>query len=72
MIQIKVFEGHGNNETEINKWLKGNPNINILSIECSPMYDLYSNITPPTICNQWIATTIVYAIKEWRKKNELR
>lgn len=60
MTQIKIFEGHGNNEDEVNIWLKENKNINVISVMHQTIYDYYDCYTPPTICNQWIATTIVY------------
>ena len=59
MQQIKIFEGHGNNEVDINDWLKENSNIEITSTNMIPMFDRY-NYGQGDICNQWIATIIVY------------
>lgn len=59
MQQVKIFEGHGNNETDINKWLQENPNIRIIQINMIPMFDRYS-YGQGDICNQWIATIVVY------------
>ena len=65
MQQIKMFEGHGNNEQDINIWLKENPDIKIKYITMVPMFDRYDYgygipADQWNICNQWIATIIVY------------
>jgi hypothetical protein len=65
MQQIKIFEGNGNNESDVNVWLKENPNIEIQHIEMIPMFDRYGyGCGVPAdmfnICNQWIATIVVY------------
>ncbi len=67
--QIKIFEGNGNNEKDINAWLKDNPDIKVLSVILSPLYDLY-NCVPPNVCNQWIATTITYTINDAEQDNK--
>jgi len=61
MTQVKIFEGNGNNEIDINEWLKGNSSIVIVNINMIPMFDRYGQ---GDICNQWIATIITYEIKE--------
>jgi len=63
MLQIKIFEGNGNNETEVNEWLKDNTGIEIKQITMIPMFDRYG-YGQGDICNQWIATIIVYEPKE--------
>jgi len=64
MYQVKVFEGNGNNESDINNFLKDNPDIEVISVTHNSMHDLYYNITPIQICNQWIASTLIYKIKD--------
>jgi len=59
MQQIKIFEGNGNNESDINEWLKDNPNIQPVNINMVPMFDRYS-YGQGDICNQWITTIVVY------------
>lgn len=61
MQQIKIFEGNGNNETDINEWLKNNPDIQIININMMPMFDRYS-YGQGDICNQWIATIVIYKV----------
>ena len=58
MEQIKIFEGNGNNETDINSWLRDNPTFHVVSTSMSPMLDRY--VPSGDICNQWIATTVIY------------
>lgn len=63
MTQIKIFEFHGNNETEVNTWLRENPQIEVISVNMVSMHDLYSGQTP-TVCNEWTATIVTYRIPE--------
>lgn len=58
MQQIKIFEGHDNNEDDINLWLKTNPQIEVVNVNMIPMHDLY--YVSGDICNQWIATVVTY------------
>jgi hypothetical protein len=58
-MQIKTFEGNGNNEVMVNEWLAKNSNIEIINIFYSPMYDVQYYV-PPAVCNYWIITTVVY------------
>jgi len=67
--QIKMFEGHGNNENEVNRWLQENPNVEVLNVTLTPMYDLYCN-TALNVCNQWITTTITYTINDAEQDNK--
>ena len=59
MQQIKIFEGNGNNENEVNSWLKENPEIDIIGVNMVPMHDRYS-YGAGDICNQWVATIVIY------------
>lgn len=59
MQQIRIFKGNGNNEDDINIWLKENPNIKIIYINMVPMHDRYC-YGQGDICNQWISTIVVY------------
>ena len=60
MEQVKIFEGNGNNEAEVNAWLKDNPDIEVKQISMTPMFDRYG-YGQGEICNQWIATIVVYS-----------
>jgi len=57
MQQIKIFEGHGNNEDNINTWLKTNPQIEVTGVNMIPMHDIYQS---GEICNRWVATIVIY------------
>lgn len=59
--QIKIFEGHGNNEDDINLWLKENQNIEVVNVNMIPMHDLYIS-REPTVCNSWISTILIYKL----------
>lgn len=59
MQQIKIFEYNGNNESDINAWLKENPFIHLISVTMVPMFDRYG-FGQGDICNQWIATIVIY------------
>jgi hypothetical protein len=59
--QIKIFEGNGNNEEDINMWLLDNPSIEIVYITMVPMFDRYCH-GQGDICNQWISTIVIYSI----------
>jgi len=61
MQQIKIFEGNGNNEEDINMWLLDNPSIEIINITMIPLFDRYG-YGQGEICNQWISTIITYRI----------
>jgi hypothetical protein len=56
---IKIFEGKGNNENEVNEWLKENPSIKVQNVNMCPMLDRYS-YGNGDICNQWVATIVIY------------
>ena len=58
-MQIKIFEYNGNNEKEVNEWLKENPKVKVINTNMIPMFDRYVN--SGDICNQWIATIITYS-----------
>ena len=58
-MQIKIFEGLGNNENEVNLWLKTNPKIEVINVNMVPMHDRYT-YGNGDICNQWIATIVIY------------
>jgi hypothetical protein len=58
-MQIKIFEGNGNNEVEINAWLKENPNIKVINITAQCLYDTYLGVAP-AVCSSWISTTAIY------------
>lgn len=60
MNQTKIFEGNGNNEEDVNIWLRKNPNAKVTNTNMVPMHDLNANTGE--ICNQWIATIITYEI----------
>ncbi|XCH79039.1 MAG: hypothetical protein WHF31_16215 [Candidatus Dehalobacter alkaniphilus] len=64
MYQIKIFEGNGNNESDVNTWLKDNPGIEVVSVSIQPLYDFYGAgnylDAQPQICNQWLATVVIY------------
>ena len=62
MQQIKIFEGKGNNENEVNEWLRENPEIEVTNINMTPMFDRYT-FGNGDICNQWIATIVIYNVK---------
>jgi hypothetical protein len=65
MTQIKIFEGNGNNEADVNTWLKDNPGIKVLSVNMVPMHDLYGygyGEGSGQVCNQWIATIVTYTV----------
>lgn len=70
MTQIKIFEGNGNNESDVNAWLSENPNIKVLTVSVQPLHEFYKFITPPQICNQWLATTVIYQKSEKAVRNE--
>lgn len=60
MFRVKVFDTsfhNGDLESEINEWLSGNKNIEIVRIDSSPMLDHYDS---GAICNQWVRTFVVY------------
>ena len=59
MTQIKIFECNGNNEADVNAWLKENPAIHVINITMVPMFDRFS-FGQGDICNQWIATIVTY------------
>ena len=59
MYQIKIFEGNGNNEQDVNAWLKDNHDIEVIGISLQPMHDRYT-FGQGDICNQWIATVVIY------------
>ena len=63
MTQIKIFEGNGNNEAEVNAWLKENPNIKLLQVTMVPMLDRYG-YGQGDICNQWVATIVTFSTGE--------
>jgi hypothetical protein len=68
MIQIKTFDpSTETTEAQCNRWLSENPDIEIISIHNSPLYDFYSS-GEPSICNQWIRMTVVY--KKRSNQNE--
>lgn len=63
MTQIKIFEGSGNNEADINVWLNENPQIKVMRVDMIPMYDFNycsNDQGYHDICNQWIATIVIY------------
>lgn len=68
-MQVKIFEGHGNNEDDINLWLKANPKIEVINVNMIPMHDRYT-YGEENICNQWIATIVIYRKQE--ETNEKR
>lgn len=55
LYKLKVFEG--DTESQINEWLKENPNIVNPILTRYPMYDKYQD---GLICNQWTETCIMY------------
>jgi hypothetical protein len=55
--QVKIFEGNGNNEVDINWWIECNPNYKIINMNMIPMHDKYPN---GDICNQWVSTIVIY------------
>lgn len=57
--QIEIFEGNGNNQIQVNEWLRNNPGVHDISVTTVPMYDMYQ-CQPPQICNQWISTILTY------------
>ncbi|MDD3230486.1 MAG: hypothetical protein PHE09_14900 [Oscillospiraceae bacterium] len=59
MQQIKIFEGHGNNEDDVNSWLREHPEVEIIGINMVPMHDRYT-YGAGDICNQWVATIVIY------------
>ena len=61
MTQIKIFEAHGNNEADVNEWLKENPDVKVHNVNMIPMHDRYG-YGQGDICNQWIATVVIYTI----------
>jgi hypothetical protein len=67
MHQIKIFEGNGNNENDANAWLKDNPDVEVKFVSLHTIYDFWGAgdcpDTLPQICNQWIATVLVYEMK---------
>lgn len=71
--QIKIFEGNGNNETEINEWLAKNPNIQVQKVDMLPLFDRFYNCDSDghlNICNQWIATIVIYSDQTGCKGHE--
>ena len=63
MCQIKIFEGHGNNEDDVNAWLRENKEVEVISVNMIPMHDRYG-YGQGDICNQWISTVVVYRVVE--------
>lgn len=63
MQQIVIFEGNGNNESEVNNFLKSNPNVEVVSVNLIPMHDLYPG-TAPTVCSEWVSTVVIYRIND--------
>lgn len=59
VIQIKIFEYNGNNEVEVNAWLKEHPLVRVIGVNMVPMLDRYT-YGSGDICNQWIATIVIY------------
>ena len=59
MIQIKIFTG--DTEDDINNWLKGNKDIEIINVNRIPMFDRYS-YGEGLIDRQWVDTVITYNI----------
>ena len=60
MQQIKIFEANGNNEQDINAWLKDNPGVRVNHINMVPMFDRYAQ-GRGDINQQWTATIVVYS-----------
>lgn len=66
-MKIKIFQANWviEVESEINKWLSENPNIEIIDVKphSNVMYDMYES-QPPTVCNQWLEYTWTVIYKE--------
>ena len=60
MQQIKIFEANGNNEADVNAWLKDNPAVKVNHVTMVPMFDRYAQ-GRGDICSQWTATIVVYS-----------
>lgn len=58
-MQVKIFEGNGNNESDINEWLKSNPKITVILVSHQMLQDHFKS-PPNDLCNEWIVSTVVY------------
>ena len=53
MIRILCETSHLTMEESVNKTMADNPGAKLLSLSVHPMHDMYSGMTPPTVCNSW-------------------
>lgn len=70
MYEIRIFEGSTAEAINVaNKFIAANKGHIPMHVQLNPMHDYYQG-RPPTICNQWVALTIIFNIVEVARYEE--